>query len=99
MALLVEHLGCGVQPRFLVDAPKKPRRPSRFRKRTSDAITHVAGFGGGDGRAWPLAILWNACFSRLSRKGASGRNTRISTRQCENWNSDPTVRSRRLQDS
>jgi RNA polymerase sigma-70 factor (ECF subfamily) len=39
------------------------------------AISHFAGFRGGDGRAWMLTIVRNTCYSRLKRKGASGQNT------------------------
>src|SRR5712691_11147628 len=39
------------------------------------AISHFAGFRGGDGRAWLLTIVRNTCYSRLKQKGASGRNT------------------------
>jgi RNA polymerase sigma-70 factor (ECF subfamily) len=39
------------------------------------AISHFAGFRGGDGRAWLLTIVRNSCYDRLKPKGASGRNT------------------------
>jgi RNA polymerase sigma factor (sigma-70 family) len=39
------------------------------------AVSHCEGFRGGDGRAWLLTIVRNICYSRLSRKGASGQNT------------------------
>ncbi len=39
------------------------------------AIRHLAGFRGGDGRAWLLTIVRNTCYSRLRQKGASHKNT------------------------
>ena len=38
------------------------------------AISHFAGFRGGDGRAWLLTIVRNTCYTRL-RRSASGQNT------------------------
>ena len=37
--------------------------------------SHLAGFRGGDGRAWLLTIVRNSCYDRLRQKGASDRNT------------------------
>ncbi len=39
------------------------------------AINHYAGFRGGDGRAWLLAIVRNRCYDRLREKGASDQTT------------------------
>lgn len=39
------------------------------------AISHFAGFRGGDGRAWLLTIVRNSCYDRLKQKSASGRHT------------------------
>lgn len=39
------------------------------------AINHFAGFRGGDGRAWLLTIVRNACYDRLKQKAASAQNT------------------------
>jgi RNA polymerase sigma-70 factor (ECF subfamily) len=39
------------------------------------AISHFAGFRGGDGRAWLLTIVRNGCYDRLRQKGTSGQNT------------------------
>ena len=39
------------------------------------AISHFAGFRGGDARAWLLTIVRNSCYSRLKENRASGRNT------------------------
>src|SRR6202035_964306 len=39
------------------------------------AISHFAGFRGGDGRAWLLTIVRNTCYSHLRRKAGSGPNT------------------------
>jgi RNA polymerase sigma-70 factor (ECF subfamily) len=35
------------------------------------AISHFAGFRGGDGRAWLLMIVRNTCYDRLKKLGAS----------------------------
>src|SRR5580693_4112936 len=35
------------------------------------AISHFAGFRGGDGRAWLLMIVRNSCYDRLRKLGAS----------------------------
>lgn len=37
------------------------------------AISHFDGFWGGDGRAWLLKIVRNACYDHLKRKDARGR--------------------------
>ena len=39
------------------------------------AISHFAGFRGGDGRAWLMKIVRNTCYDRLKQKGAPGQNT------------------------
>jgi RNA polymerase sigma-70 factor (ECF subfamily) len=39
------------------------------------AISHFAGFRGGDGRAWLMKIVRNSCYDRLKQKSASGQNT------------------------
>ena len=39
------------------------------------AISHFAGFRGGDGRAWLLMIVRNSCYDHLRKKGTSGPNT------------------------
>jgi RNA polymerase sigma-70 factor (ECF subfamily) len=39
------------------------------------AISHFAGFRGGDRRAWLLTIVRNTCYTRLRRNGASGQDT------------------------
>lgn len=36
------------------------------------AIRHFDGFRGGDGRAWLLSIVRNACFTQLRRRRAGG---------------------------
>jgi RNA polymerase sigma-70 factor (ECF subfamily) len=35
------------------------------------AISHFAGFRGGDGRAWLLTIVRNSCYDRMRKRGAS----------------------------
>jgi RNA polymerase sigma-70 factor, ECF subfamily len=39
------------------------------------AISHFAGFRGGDGRAWLLTIVRNGCYDRMKQRGASAQNT------------------------
>jgi RNA polymerase sigma-70 factor (ECF subfamily) len=39
------------------------------------AISHFAGFRGGDGRAWLLTIVRNGCYDRMKQRGASTQNT------------------------
>ena len=39
------------------------------------AISHFAGFQGGDGRAWLLTIVRNSCYNRLRQKGSSDQIT------------------------
>jgi RNA polymerase sigma-70 factor, ECF subfamily len=39
------------------------------------AISHFAGFREGDGRAWVLTIVRNACYKGLRQRGASSQNT------------------------
>ena len=39
------------------------------------ALSHFAGFRGGDGRAWLLTVVRNSCYDRLKQKGISDRNT------------------------
>lgn len=39
------------------------------------AISHFAGFRGGDGRAWLLRIVRNTCYDRLRQRGLSGQST------------------------
>jgi RNA polymerase sigma-70 factor (ECF subfamily) len=39
------------------------------------AISHFAGFRGGDGRAWLLTIVRNTCYDRMRKRGASGQDT------------------------
>src|SRR5580658_7046344 len=34
------------------------------------AVSHFEGFWGGDGRAWLLKIVRNACYDHLRQKGA-----------------------------
>jgi len=38
------------------------------------AISHFAGFRGGDGRAWLLTIVRNSCYDRIRKRGASIQN-------------------------
>jgi RNA polymerase sigma-70 factor (ECF subfamily) len=39
------------------------------------AISHFAGFRGGDGRAWLLTIVRHTCYDRLKQKNASSQST------------------------
>jgi len=43
--------------------------------------SHIAGFRGGDGRAWLLTIVRNSCYDRLRQKRASDRNTDFDEEQ------------------
>lgn len=52
------------------------------------AIRHFAGFRGGDGRAWLLAIVRNACFTELRRRRAAGE--RVVFDEEQHTEADPT---------
>jgi RNA polymerase sigma-70 factor, ECF subfamily len=73
-ALLVAHLGAAHNlARWLM------RNDTEAEDVVQDAylraISHFAGFRGGDGRAWLLTIVRNSCYDRLKQKAASGQNT------------------------
>ena len=74
MALLLTHLGAAYNlARWLMR--DETEAEDMIQEAYLSAITHFAGFRGGDGRAWLLTIVRNTCNSRLKQKGASGRNT------------------------
>src|SRR5690348_12309729 len=51
------------------------------------ALRFIGGFHGGDGRAWLLAIVRNACYSRLKR----GINRELETEFDDEIHSPETV--------
>jgi RNA polymerase sigma-70 factor (ECF subfamily) len=74
VALLVEHLDAAYNlARWLMR--NEAEAEDSVQEAYLRAISHFAGFRGGDGRAWLLAIVRNTCYSRLKRKAASGQNT------------------------
>jgi RNA polymerase sigma-70 factor (ECF subfamily) len=74
MALLVEHLDAAHNlARWLMR--NETEAEDLVQEAYLRAISHFAGFRGGDGRAWLLTIVRNTCYNRLRRKGASGQNT------------------------
>jgi RNA polymerase sigma-70 factor (ECF subfamily) len=74
MALLVGHLDAAYNlARWLTR--NETEAEDLVQEAYLRAIRHLAGFRGGDGRAWLLTIVRNTCYSSLRRNGASGRNT------------------------
>jgi RNA polymerase sigma-70 factor, ECF subfamily len=74
MALLVGHLGAAYNlARWLMR--NETEAEDVVQEAYLRAISHFAGFRGGDGRAWLLTIVRNTCYNRLKQKGASGQNT------------------------
>jgi RNA polymerase sigma-70 factor (ECF subfamily) len=57
------------------------------------AISHFAGFRGGDERAWLLTIVRNTCYDRLRKLGSSRRDTdfdeTVHSGSRQNSNPDP----------
>jgi RNA polymerase sigma-70 factor (ECF subfamily) len=53
------------------------------------AIRHFAGFRGGDGRAWLLAIVRNACFTEQRRRRAAGERVVFDEEQHTEADSTP----------
>lgn len=41
------------------------------------AVRHFSGFRGGDGRAWLLSIVRNACLTRLGRRRSGGESVQF----------------------
>jgi len=73
-ALLVTHLDAAYNlARWLVH--NESEAEDVVQESYMRAISHFAGFQGGDGRAWLLTIVRNCCYDRLKRKGSSGRDT------------------------
>ena len=74
MALLVTHLDAAYNlARWLMR--NETEAEDVVQEAYLRAISHFAGFRGGDGRAWLLTIVRNSCYDRLRQKGASGQNT------------------------
>ena len=72
-ALLVAHLGAAYNlARWLMH--NETEAEDMVQEAYLRAISHFAGFRGGDGRAWLLTIVRNTCFNRLRQKGASDHN-------------------------
>ena len=73
MALLLKHLGAAYNlARWLMRDESEAE--DAVQEAYLSAISHFAGFRGGDGRAWVLTIVRNSCYDRLKQKGASGQN-------------------------
>ena len=74
MAQLVDHLDAAYNlARWLMR--NEAEADDSVQEAYLRAISHFAGFRGGDGRAWLLMIVRNTCYSRLTRRSASGRST------------------------
>ena len=68
MALLVDHMDAAYNlARYLMrnEADAEDVVQSAFVR----AISHFAGFRGGDGRAWLLMIVRNSCYDRMRKMG------------------------------
>ena len=73
VALLVDHLDAAYNlARYLMrnEAEAEDAVQSAY----VSAISHFAGFWGGDGRAWLLTIVRNRCYDRMRKRGASGQH-------------------------
>jgi len=71
---LVAHLNAAYNlARWLM--PNETEAEDMVQEAYLRAISHFAGFQGGDGRAWLLTIVRNSCYDHLRRKGASDKNT------------------------
>lgn len=80
---IIEHQGAGGDITLLVSHLEAAYNLARWLMRNETeaedvvqdaylrAISRLASFRGGDGRAWLLAIVRNACYDRLKQKGAS----------------------------
>jgi RNA polymerase sigma-70 factor (ECF subfamily) len=69
MALLVTHLDAAYNlARWLMR--NETDAEDLVQEAYLRAFSHFAGFRGGDGRAWLLAIVRNSCFDRLKQKGS-----------------------------
>jgi RNA polymerase sigma-70 factor (ECF subfamily) len=68
MALLVVHLDAAYNlARWLMH--NETDAEDLVQEAYMRAFAHFAGFRGGDGRAWLLAIVRNSCYDRLKQKG------------------------------
>lgn len=74
LASLVEHLDAAYNlARWLMR--NEAEAEDSVQEAYLRAISHFAGFRGGDRRAWLLTIVRNTCYTRLRRNGASGQDT------------------------
>ena len=70
-AIVLPHLDAAYNlARYLVRDPQDAE--DVVQEACLRAIRHFSGFRGGDGRAWLLAIVRNACFTQLRRRRAGG---------------------------
>ena len=73
MEFLVAHLNAAYNlARWLM--PNETEAEDMVQEAYLRAISHFAGFRGGDGRAWLLTIVRNTCYNRLRRNGVSGQH-------------------------
>src|SRR5580692_974734 len=87
MEFLVEHLGAAYNlARWLMH--NETEAEDVVQSAYVRAISHFAGFRGGDGRGWLLTIVRNSCYDRLRKLGVSRHDTDF----------DETVHSRGRQD-
>jgi RNA polymerase sigma-70 factor (ECF subfamily) len=74
MSLLVDHLEAAYNlARWLMR--NETEAEDLVQEAYLRAISHFAGFRGGDGRAWLLTIVRNTCYNRLRRRGTSRQYT------------------------
>src|ERR1700730_17528081 len=74
MALLVAHLDAAYNlARWLMR--NQTEAEDVVQDAYLSAISHFAGFRGGDGLAWLLTLVRNGGYDRLRQKGTSGQNT------------------------
>jgi RNA polymerase sigma-70 factor (ECF subfamily) len=74
MALLVTHLDAAYNlARWLMR--NETDAEDLVQEAYLRAVSHFAGFRGGDGRAWLLTIVRNSCFDRVKQKGSRGQDT------------------------
>jgi RNA polymerase sigma factor (sigma-70 family) len=74
MALLVAHLDAAYNlARWLMR--NETDAEDLVQEAYVRAFTHFAGFRGGDGRAWLLAIVRNSCYDRLKQQGVQDHYT------------------------
>ena len=88
MALLVDHMDAAYNlARYLMrnEADAEDVVQSAYVR----AISHFAGFRGGDGRAWLLTVVRNSCYDRMRKMGPSSRNTEFDEAMHSGASQDP----------